>query len=243
MIPHTIHYCWFGGKPIPESALRCIASWRKYFPDWEIKEWNEGNFDINSIPYTCQAARRGKWAFVSDYARFQILYDHGGIYFDTDVEVIAPMVDIITKGPFMGFEKDHSSLGVAAGLGMGAEPGMPFYETVLHHYRTLDFETPEGIQLPGTVVKHVTDCLLDEGLRLEDAMQTIAGITIYPNEVFNPLDDATGRLNITPSTRSIHHYAKTWCDNYGPVRTWIMRRLHRHFGVSFFARLRRIIGR
>ena len=80
MIPHVIHYCWFGGKPLPKSALKCISSWKKYFPDWEIKQWNEENFDINSIPYTREAAERGKWAFVSDYARFWILYHHGGVY-------------------------------------------------------------------------------------------------------------------------------------------------------------------
>lgn len=120
MIPHVIHYCWFGGKPLPKSALKCISSWKKYFPDWEIKQWNEENFDINSIPYTREAAERGKWAFVSDYARFWILYHHGGVYFDTDVEVIRPMDDIIEGGAFMGFEKDCNSIGIAAGLGMGA---------------------------------------------------------------------------------------------------------------------------
>ena len=103
MIPQTIHYCWFGGNPLPESAQKCIASWRRYFPDWEIKEWNESNFDVDSIPYTTQAYRAKKYAFVSDYARFKILYEHGGVYFDTDVEVIKSFNDILGWGPFMGF--------------------------------------------------------------------------------------------------------------------------------------------
>ena len=88
MIPKVIHYCWFGGNPLPESAQKCIASWRKFLPDYEIKEWNESNFDVNAIPYTAQAYAAKKYAFVSDYARFSILYDNGGLYFDTDVEVI-----------------------------------------------------------------------------------------------------------------------------------------------------------
>ena len=106
MIPKKIHYCWFGRNPLPESALKCIESWRKYLPDYEIIEWNEDNFDVNSIPYTQQAYAARKYAFVSDYARFKILYEHGGLYFDTDVEVIKPMDDIVADGPFMGFEID-----------------------------------------------------------------------------------------------------------------------------------------
>ena len=106
MIPKIIHYCWFGRNPLPPLALECIASWRKFLPDYEIKEWNEDNFDVNSIPYTAEAYRQKKYAYVSDYARFCILYQYGGIYFDTDVEVIKPLNDIIAKGNFMGFEQD-----------------------------------------------------------------------------------------------------------------------------------------
>ena len=104
MIPKKIHYCWFGRNPLPDSALRCIASWKKYLPDYEILEWNEDNFDVNSIQYIAQAYKVKKYAFVSDYARFKILYEHGGLYFDTDVEVIKPMEEIVSRGPFLGFE-------------------------------------------------------------------------------------------------------------------------------------------
>ncbi len=139
MIPKTIHYCWFGCGELPELARKCIASWRKYLPDYEIKEWNEDNFDVNIIPYTAEAYRAGKYAFVSDYARFWVLYHYGGLYFDTDVEVIRPMDDIIERGNFMGFETDpHGTegdaseasvnpglgLGVAPGLGLGVAPGL-----------------------------------------------------------------------------------------------------------------------
>ena len=102
MIPKKIHYCWFGRGPLPDLAKKCIASWRKYLPEYEIKEWNEDNFDVHCIPYCSEAYDAGKYAFVSDYARFKILYEYGGLYFDTDVEVIKAMDDIISRGPFMG---------------------------------------------------------------------------------------------------------------------------------------------
>ena len=111
MIPKIIHYCWFGRNPLPESAQKCIASWKKFLPDYEIKEWNEDNFDVNIIPYTKEAYEAKKYAFVSDYARFWILYKYGGLYFDTDVEVIKPMDDIIERGPFMGIEVPANNAG------------------------------------------------------------------------------------------------------------------------------------
>lgn len=238
MIPKVIHYCWFGGNPLPKSALRCIASWQKHFPGWEIKEWNESNFDINAITYTHQAAERGKWAFVSDYARFDILYRNGGVYFDTDVEVIASFNDIIERGAFMGWEKSPTGVGVNAGLGMGAPSGMPIYREILDHYSATPYLDHHGNPLPGTVVKHVSDILLRHGLHTEDSLQTVADVTIYPHDFFNPLDDATGRVTITPNTRSIHRYDKTWCDNYGPMRTRIMRLIHRLFGPDIRDKLK-----
>ena len=119
MIPKIIHYCWFGRKALPRSAKKCIESWKKYLPDYEIKEWNEDNFDVNMIPYTQEAYSAKRYAFVSDYARFYILYHYGGIYFDTDVEVIKPIDDILEKGAFMGCEtiaEEEIPLYVAPGL-------------------------------------------------------------------------------------------------------------------------------
>ena len=102
MIPKTIHYCWFGGKPIPEEYKAYMDSWRKYLPDYQIVEWNETNFDVNCIPFVKEAYEVGKFAYVSDYARLKVLYENGGVYFDTDVEVIRPMDDLMEKGPWMG---------------------------------------------------------------------------------------------------------------------------------------------
>lgn len=240
-VPKVVHYCWFGGKPLPKSAQKCIASWRKYLPDCEIREWNESNFDVNAIPYTREAYERGKYAFVSDYARFYVLYRHGGLYFDTDVEVIRPMDDIVARGAFMGIEQSVESTGVNPGLGLAAEEGMEIYKTILDYYATLHFVDEQGVQFPGTVVKHTTDVLSRYGFVAENRVQEVAGVTIYPNDWFNPLDDATGRLTVTENTRSIHHYSKTWIDNYGPCRIWITRRLHRIFGVYGLQRLKKMI--
>ena len=104
MITKTIHYCWFGRGELPEKAKQCIESWKKFCPDYEIKEWNEDNFDMNSCAYVKEAYEAKKWAFVSDYARFEILYKYGGLYFDTDVELVKSFDDIVSKGTFMGLQ-------------------------------------------------------------------------------------------------------------------------------------------
>lgn len=240
-IPKIIHYCWFGSAPLPKSARRCIGSWRQFFPDYEIREWNESNFDVNAVPYTREAAERRQWAFVSDYARFWILYNYGGLYFDTDVQVIKSMDDVLSAGPFMGIERGVESVGVNPGLGLAAVPGMELYKDVLDHYSSLRFVDERGERLPGTVVKHTTDVLKGHGFAEEDRVQRLAGVIVYPNDYFNPLDDATGRLSITDNTRSIHFYSKTWIENYGPVRIWITRRLHRIFGIYGLQGLKKII--
>ena len=127
-IPRIIHYCWFGRQAIAAERSPLHRLRRRNFPGWEIRRWDESNFDINATTYTRRAASTGKWAFVSDYARFLILYRHGGIYFDTDVEVIRPIDHITAAGAFMGFEKSHTGIGVASGLGIGAPAGHPFYK-------------------------------------------------------------------------------------------------------------------
>lgn len=256
MIPKTIHYCWFGRNPLPDSALKCIASWRKFLPDYEIKEWNEDNFDVACNDYVREAYAQKKYAFVSDYARFWILYHEGGLYFDTDVEVIRPMEHIIEAGPFMGFEKvsdtlksssgnnGHSTL-VAPGLGLGVTPGFGLYKELLDHYDSIHYCDAEGRPYPGTIVKHTTEILKRHGLQPVEKKQTVAGVTIYPSEVFCPMDSTTGILRITPQTVSIHHYTCSWMD-----RKSLRFRLHllkntliRIFGERLIMRIARLFSR
>lgn len=246
MIPKLIHYCWFGRNPLPESAKKCIASWRKFLPDYEIIEWNEDNFDVNSIPYTAQAYEAKKYAFVSDYARFKILYEHGGVYFDTDVEVIRPMDDIIARGPFMGFEinpdVNRPYGAVNPGVGLAAIPMMPIYAELLDIYSKLSFLNPDGSQNNTTIVAYTTDVLAKFGLQSQGGIQSVSGIVIYPSDYFNPLDDLTGKLNKTENTRSIHWFSKSWLK-VSPWRTHISRLSHRVFGVHFVSRLKQIFNK
>lgn len=231
MIPKVIHYCWFGGNPLPKSAQMCIASWRKYLPDYEIKEWNESNFDVNIIPYTAEAYKAKKYAFVSDYARFWILYKYGGLYFDTDVEVIKNMDDIIAKGPFMGCENEAKAgatpaqLGVAPGLGLGVNPGLGLYGEILNWYNTHHFITWTGV-IEKNVVDITTEILNKNGIEiLDDGVLKSSGILIYPKEYFCPKDYITGEMNITDKTKSIHHYSATWVGNKRTYIDKVIKRL------------------
>ena len=241
MIPKIIHYCWFGRHPLPKSAVKCITSWRKYLPDYEIKEWNEDNFDVNIIPYTREAYEAKKYAFVSDYARFWILYHHGGLYFDTDVEVIRPMDDIIARGPFMGVEKGahiavddgtastKNSSAVAPGLGLGVNPGLGLYRDLLDYYNGLHFVDEHGEQIPGTIVMHTTKVLYSKGLPTAIEEPTVvAGVWIYPEDYFCPMDSTTGITRLTPRSVSIHHYDCSWMDH----SAWRFR-LHQLKNVLF----------
>ena len=235
MIPKVIHYCWFGRNPLPKSALKCIASWRRFFPEYEIKEWNEDNFDVNAILYTRQAYETGKYAFVSDYARFWILYNYGGLYFDTDVEVIKPMDDIIERGPFMGIEvpaKEGIVPQVAPGLGLGTTPGLDLYKALLDKYASLSFQNEDGSLNQKTIVFHTTEILLGFGLQSSNSIQNVAGVWIYPQDFFNPLDSLTGRMRLSENTRSIHWYMNSW-SNKSKIYRFFSRLSHRLFGVKF----------
>ena len=230
MIPKVIHYCWFGHNPLPPLAIKCIESWRKYLPDYEIKEWNEDNFDVNVIPYTQEAYEAGKYAFVSDYARFWILYKYGGLYFDTDVEVIRPMDDIIARGPFMGCECEATGAtppSVAPGLGLGANPGLGLYKEILEMYGTISFIKDNRLQLK-TVVDYTTEILSKHGLANVNDVQLCAGIWIYPKRFFCPIDHVN-EISITPDTYSIHHYAGTWLPKSQKIKKEIIKILGRRF--------------
>ncbi len=210
-IPKIIHYCWFGRGKLPPLAQKCIASWKKYLPDYEIKEWNEDSFDVNQIPYTREAYAEKKYAFVSDYARFKILHDYGGLYFDTDVEVIRPMDDIIARGAFMGLEEDISSdLSANPGLGLGCAPGLLFYKKVINHYSTLRFKKANGENNTTTVVQIVSKLFLEQGLKPHRGIMECEGISIYPADYFCPKSMRTGIITITLNTYSIHHFTASW---------------------------------
>lgn len=217
MIPKVIHYCWFGRNPLPPLAIKCINSWKKFFPDYEIKEWNEDNFDVNIIPYTKEAYEMRKYAFVSDYARFWILYRYGGLYFDTDVEVIKPMDDIIAKGAFMGCEngvKDETPLFVAPGLGLGCEAKHPVYADLLKLYSQLHFLQSDSSLNFKTVVQYTTEYFEECGLKKVNTVQLVNGTWIYPQDYFCPKSPKDGKIYLTDNTYTIHHFSASWVSPY-----------------------------
>lgn len=210
MIPKVIHYCWFGHGALPTSAKRCISSWKKYLPDYQIKEWNEDNFNVNIIPYTTEAYKAKKYAFVSDFARFWIIYHYGGVYFDTDVEVIKSMDHMIENGPFMAAETSVNRgehLYVAPGLGFAASPNHPFLKECIDTYNKLRFSFDNGTK---TICEYVTELLERHGLKQTDEIQKVADLTIYPWDYMCPISTEGLVMRKTPNTVSIHFYAASW---------------------------------
>ena len=231
-IPKTIHYCWFGRGEKPKLAQKCIASWHKYMPDYEIIEWNEDNFDVNYNAYTKMCYEQKKYAFLTDYLRLLIIEEHGGIYFDTDVEVLRNFDELLTSPAFAGFENDNT---VATGLGFGAEPHNPVIRQMIREYEEL---------LDGEHGVVVCPRLNTQALRYFDFVpngqyQQLTEITIYPNEYFNPLDNNTGKLEKTKNTFSIHWYSLSWMDPKKKAIRKITRVFHRIFGENCFAWLKR----
>lgn len=249
MIPKIIHYCWFGGNPLPKEAKKCIESWKKFCPDYEIKQWDETNFDFSDCEYAKEAYDAKKWAFVSDYARFKILYEFGGLYFDTDVEIIKPMDSIVLGGPFMGCENDVKTcdfkrgLGVNPGLGLGACKHLEFYLEMLTFYKGIHFKNVDGSNNYKTVVEYTTKILRKHGLKNVNSIQSVDGIVIYPKQYFNPMDVSTGKITIEQETVSIHHYSGSWLDKKGKLRGKIYLYLKNLFGKNFADFVRKIFSR
>lgn len=209
MIPKKIHYCWFGRNPKPELMQRCIASWKKYCPDYEIVEWNEDNFDITQNDYAREAYEAKKWAFVTDYARLWIVYNHGGIYLDTDVELIKPLDDLLNLPAFFGFEDMQN---VNTGLGFGAEQGNAVVARMLEDYADIHFVKEDGsidkLPCPVRNTKAIAH-LLPRQYAGCSIVETVNAV-FYPPEYFCPLDPGGVNLQETGNTYSIHWFSASW---------------------------------
>lgn len=207
MIPKVIHYCWFGGNPLPPLALKCIESWQKFCQDYEIKEWNESNFDINICAYVKEAYETKKWAFVSDYARLWVLVNYGGIYMDTDCELVKPIDAFLNLEAMSGFESDK---GIPTAI-MGSQKGHPLFVELLERYASRHFIQGDGSLDLTTNVQEITAVCLAHGLVLNDKRQTICGFTIFPREYFCPMDWKTHKMAVfTENTHAIHHFDGSW---------------------------------
>lgn len=235
MIPKVIHYCWFGRGEKPKLAQKCIASWKKFCPDYELVEWNEDNFDINCCPYVKEAYESKKYAFVTDYVRLFAMYTKGGVYMDTDVEVTRPLDEFLLCRAFSGFE---SMQYVPTGI-MASEEGLPIIKELLDYYNGKHFLKNDGSLDTTTNCVSITNIMLEHGLKLDGKLQTIEDFTFYPSDYFCPFVNETGVLNKTENTVAIHWFNKSWLPQPTRVRSRITRVFHRLFGVDCFKWLKR----
>ena len=207
MIPKKIHYCWFGRNPKPELAEKCIDSWKKYCPDYELIEWNEDNFDIHSAPlYVRQAYEHKKWAFITDYVRLYALVNFGGIYMDTDVEVIRPLDEFRKHQAFSGFE---DGINIPTGI-MASQKDFPLFQELLNYYDDARFVNEDGTLNTITNVTIITSLCEKKGLQKNNSFQKIDGFALYPKEYFCPVDYESGKLLKTENTFTIHWFAGSW---------------------------------
>jgi len=208
-IPKTIHYCWFGKGQKSELAEKCIKSWKEYCKDYQIKEWNEENFDINSNEYVRQAYEAKKYAFVTDYVRLYALYTEGGIYMDTDVEVLKPLDAFLNHKAFSSFENNNM---IPTGILAGEKENI-WIKDLLDEYTNLKFLDKNGKMDLTTNVVRITNLTKQKyDLKLESSFQELKDgiVTIYPFDYFCPKDWETGNINLTDNTHAIHHFAGSW---------------------------------
>ena len=209
MIPKVIHYCWFGGAELPEKDRKCIESWKKFCPDYQIIEWNENNYDVTKNTYMYQAYQAKKWGFVPDYARLDIIYQHGGIYLDTDVELVKNLDSLLENDAFMGFENSDN---VSPGLCIAAKVHHPTIGKLMEIYAEREFVHPDGsLDLTPSPVMN-TEALVQMGLKKNNQKQVVAGVTIFPKEYFCPKDYKTGKLTMTDHTYAIHWFHASWMN-------------------------------
>lgn len=229
MIPKKIHYCWFGNGPKGKKELKCIESWKKYCPGYEIIEWTESNVDLNMMPFVKEAYDSGKYAFVSDVVRLWALVNYGGIYFDTDVEVIKSFDDLLTYSGIIGFENKNY---LNTGQCVGAEKNNPVIREMFEYYKDCNFKNSDGtLNLLGCP-KVNTEVLERHGLKKDGKFQILDGFAVFPPDYFNPYDDPTGRLSITENTYSIHWYSKSWMSKKAILRSKLLKPVHRILGMK-----------
>lgn len=222
MIPKKIHYCWFGRGKMPDMAIKCIDSWKKNLPEYEIKEWNEDNFDLNMFPYVREAYENRKFAFVTDVVRLYALYTEGGIYMDTDVEVLKPLDRFLEHVAFSGFEDEHN---VPTGI-MASEKGGKWAKENLAYYNNRNFKLDDGTFDMTTNVTIITNYMLKFGLKQNNTFQDFKDlITLYPKDYFCPKSYIDGKINLTENSYTIHHFAGSWVNKKGKIRIWLKKRL------------------
>ena len=240
-IPKIIHYCWFGGNKKSKLIEKCIESWKKYCPDYEIIEWNEKNFDINKNLYIKQAYASKKWAFVTDYVRLDVVYHYGGIYLDTDVELIKSLDDLLQYNAFLASENNKL---IATGLGFGAVKNNKIIKLIMDSYKDIPFIS----EYDGTM--DLTACTTRNTTTLEEIYGNLSekmnsfiddNVILLGKEYLCPFDVHTGSMKKTKNTYGIHWYNASWRDNKTNIREKILRPIKRIIGYKNFDILKRML--
>ena len=208
MIPKIIHYYWVSDGDMPLLVQECIESWKKHFPDYEMHEWNNTNFEAMNVKFTAEAMKKKKYAFVSDYVRLYALYKYGGIYLDTDVKVLKSFNNLLNNRAFIGFENEKS-IGVGV---FASEAHNPLLKQMLDLYARKAFLDNRGNMDLTPIPKVLEPIFLMQGIKLNGLLQRKEYITVYPTDVFYPLNYNTGKVNITPNSYAIHLYNASWKD-------------------------------
>lgn len=241
MIPKIIHYCWFGGKPLPEDVKYYISTWQKYCPDYEIKEWNESNFDINQNQYCREAYEAKKWAFVSDYARLKVLYDYGGIYMDTDVEVCKPLDYLASYGFWSGFESESQ---IPTGI-MASCRDNELLGYLLSYYNDKHFKKKDGSYDTTTNVITITQMIKAKyDIELNNTFQIFGdNNAIFPFEYFCAKSTEDGKIKKTENTYTVHHFAGSWLTPYEVIRHKTKLLLVSVFGKKLIMCLKKFLNK
>lgn len=220
MIPKVIHYCWFGKSSLPNDAVRCINSWKKFLKDYEIIEWNETNFDVNMNAYTKKCYDLKKFAFLSDYVRLYVIEKYGGIYFDVDVEVIKSFDDLLVKDGFFCFENEQY---INTGLGFGSKKNNFVLKQMLKEYDYLLDGNHGFVSCPSLNTKACENV----GFLINGKYQNINNVILLPEDYLNPFNSVTGKMNKTRNTYSIHWYSMTWFSPIKRLKNKLSRPFHR----------------
>lgn len=219
MIPRIIHYCWFGGRPFPKLEEHCVNSWSRVMKDYQVIKWDENSFDMTSSPFVQAAYNAGKFAFVADYVRLYALKLYGGIYLDTDVELLKSLDPFLDYEAFSGFETHKV---IQTGV-LGSEPNNIILNEFYEVYQHMSFTSPP----PNSAI--LTDILVRHGLKLDNSRQRISNMEIFPQEYFCPINQATRQICCTDKTHAIHYLSGSWL----PLRARITNKMKRSLGSSF----------
>ena len=228
MIPKTIHYCWFGRGEMPALAKKCIESWKRFLPEYELRLWNEDSFDVNSHPFVKEAYEARKYAFVTDYVRLWAMDKEGGIYMDTDVEVLKPLDKFLHLPAFSGFETETA---IPTGI-MASEKGGEWVRTLLSYYDGKHFLKKDGTHDITTNVVIISEMMRVGGFRFDNTQQDYHGIvTMFPKHIFCPKSYQTGKISLTPETCTIHHFAGSWLGGKKKIVHWCRENIGHRFAV------------